>query len=194
MRTLTSFGGSEEGRMQGIQDAEAMAAALRSSLRRLGTDISDGAALEIVAAQLGHESWNILSAKLADTAEGGRFGFQRASPIMRIFDEARAREFYLGFLGFTLDWEHRFGDDFPLYAQVSRAGLVIHLSEHHGDGTPGSVAFVTMRGIRAFERELAGRDYPYFKPAVEEQPWGLTMSVTDPFSNGIRFCEPPTSQ
>ncbi|MGZ8747804.1 MAG: glyoxalase superfamily protein [Mycobacterium sp.] len=37
----------------------------------------------------------------------------------------------------------------PRYAQISRCGLIIHspacawaLSEHHGDGTPGSVAFV----------------------------------------------------
>ncbi len=29
-------------------------------------------------------------------------------PILRIFDEAKAEEFYLDFLGFKLDWEHRF--------------------------------------------------------------------------------------
>lgn len=29
-------------------------------------------------------------------------------PILRIFDEAKAREFYVGFLGFTVDWKHRF--------------------------------------------------------------------------------------
>ena len=58
-------------------------------------------------------------------------------PILRMFDIAKAREFYVDFLGFTWDWEHRFDDNAPLYAQISRAGIVIHLSEHHGDGAPG---------------------------------------------------------
>ena len=31
-------------------------------------------------------------------------------PIIRIFDETKAKEFYLKFLGMTLDWEHRFGE------------------------------------------------------------------------------------
>ena len=39
-------------------------------------------------------------------------------PILRIFDVGKAREFYLGFLGFTVDWEHRFDDRAPLYMQV----------------------------------------------------------------------------
>jgi len=57
----------------------------------------------------------------------------RSIPILRIFDEAKAREFYVDFLGFTVDWEHRFNDDAPLYMQVSRDGCVLHLSEHYGD-------------------------------------------------------------
>lgn len=56
-------------------------------------------------------------------------------PILRTFDEAKAREFYVGFLGFTIDWEHRFTPELPLYCQVSRAGCLLHLSEHHGDAT-----------------------------------------------------------
>ena len=32
----------------------------------------------------------------------------RITPILRIFDEAKAREFYVDFLGFKVDWEHRF--------------------------------------------------------------------------------------
>lgn len=31
-------------------------------------------------------------------------------PILRIFDEAKAKEFYVAFLGFSVDWEHRFGE------------------------------------------------------------------------------------
>ena len=41
-------------------------------------------------------------------------------PILRIFDVAKADEFYQGFLGFKVDWDHRFDDNAPLYRQVSR--------------------------------------------------------------------------
>ncbi|MDA5634105.1 MULTISPECIES: glyoxalase superfamily protein [Rhizobium/Agrobacterium group] len=116
-------------------------------------------------------------------------GFERTFPIVRIFDEAKAREFYVDFLGFEIDWEHRFGDNFPLYMQVSRAGMGLHLSGHHGDATPGSNIFVTMRGVHAYRQELAAHDYRFMKPGVEELPWGDVMEVTDPFGNRIRFCE-----
>lgn len=33
---------------------------------------------------------------------------QRTIPVLRIFDEAKAREFYLDWLGCTLDFKHRF--------------------------------------------------------------------------------------
>ncbi|MQB10520.1 VOC family protein [Agrobacterium sp. ICMP 6402] len=116
-------------------------------------------------------------------------GFERTFPIVRIFDEAKAREFYVDFLGFEIDWEHRFGENFPLYMQVSRAGMGLHLSGHHGDATPGSNIFVTMRGVHAYQRELVAKDYRFLKPGVEELPWGDVMEVIDPFGNRIRFCE-----
>ena len=62
----------------------------------------------------------------------------RTVPILRSFDEAKAREFYVDWLGFTVNWEHRFEPGMPLYMQVSRDGIVLHISEHHGDGSPGA--------------------------------------------------------
>lgn len=46
----------------------------------------------------------------------------RTTQILRIFDEAKAKEFYVDFLGFTIDWEHRFESDLPLYMQEAGAG------------------------------------------------------------------------
>ena len=115
--------------------------------------------------------------------------FTQTAPVLRIFDLDKAKAFYCGFLGMAWDWEHRFYDAAPLYAQVSRAGLVLHLSEHHGDATPGSTVFIRMSGIDAFHAEIAARDYPFFNPAIETMPWGRMMSVTDPFMNALRFNE-----
>jgi len=117
--------------------------------------------------------------------------FDRVVPVLRVFDVAKADEFYLGFLGFAVDWDHRFDADAPLYRQVSRDGLVLHLSEHHGDGAPGIHLRVMMRGVEAFQRELAGRAYRYMRPGLETTPWGtIETGVIDPFGNAIRFCEP----
>ena len=112
-----------------------------------------------------------------------------AIPIIRIFSEDKAKEFYLDFLGFKLDWEHRFEANFPLYVQVSRSGLTLHLSEHHGDATPGSTVFVRMEDIDVLHRELTAKNYAYAKPAIQDLPWGRVMEVADPFGNRIRFCE-----
>ena len=114
---------------------------------------------------------------------------EAAIPILRIFSVDKAKEFYVGFLGFSIDWEHRFGDNFPLYAQVSRSGLKLHLSEHHGDATPGSAIFVPMQGIDAFHQELTGKAYAYAKPGLETVDWGRLLEVADPFGNRLRFCE-----
>ena len=117
-----------------------------------------------------------------------------AVPIIRIFSEEKAREFYVDFLAFTVDWEHRFGDNFPLYVQVRRSDLVLHLSEHYGDATPGSTIFVPVRDIDALHRELQAKDYKYAKPGVEALPWGKVLEVADPFGNRIRFSEATDDQ
>jgi len=117
--------------------------------------------------------------------------FERVIPILRIFSVEKAKEFYVGFLGCAVDWEHRFGDDFPLYMQVSRPGLMLHLSEHHGDACPGSTVFVTMAGIDAFHREITARNYRFLRPGIEKAPWNArVMEVIDPFGNRLRFSEP----
>lgn len=115
---------------------------------------------------------------------------QQTIPILRIFDVAKAREFYVDFLGFTVDWEHRFEPGLPLYMQVSRDGLTVHLSEHHGDACPGSTVFVWMQEIDQFHREITARQYGYLRPGVEQTFYGAKcMQVTDPFGNRIRFNE-----
>ncbi|MBL8262930.1 MAG: VOC family protein [Xanthomonadaceae bacterium] len=114
----------------------------------------------------------------------------QAVPILRIFDLAKAREFYLDFLGFTLDWEHHFDDVAPRYLQVSFGDLVLHLSEHYGDACPGSTVFVRVEGLRDYHRELTAKGYGYLRPGLEETGHGsLGMQVTDPFGNRLRFDE-----
>ena len=113
---------------------------------------------------------------------------RKSTPILRIFDEAKAKEFYVGFLGFTVDWEHRFEPGAPLYMQVSRDGCVLHLSEHHGDATPGSAMRVEVDDIDALHRELTEKRYTFARPGIEQTPWGTRdVTVKDPFGNRLTF-------
>jgi uncharacterized glyoxalase superfamily protein PhnB len=119
----------------------------------------------------------------------------QAVPILRIFDVEKAREFYVGFLGFHVDWEARFDETAPLYLQISRDGLVIHLSEHHGDACPGSTVLVQVGavpgGLEAYHREITAKGYRFMRPGLEVAPWNArVMEVTDPFGNRLRFNEP----
>ena len=57
-------------------------------------------------------------------------------PALRIFSVEKAQEFYLDYLGFKVDWEHRFEPRCRSTCR-SRAAVSLHLTEHHGDCTPG---------------------------------------------------------
>ena len=130
--------------------------------------------------------------------KGRRLSYEKATPILRIFDEAKAKEFYVDFLGFKVDWEHRFEPSLPLYMQISKDGCVLHLSEHHGDCSPGAAMRIETSELDAFHAELASKRYKYARPVIEEMPWGTRdMSVKDPFGNRLTFttpsAQPPTA-
>jgi uncharacterized glyoxalase superfamily protein PhnB len=114
----------------------------------------------------------------------------RCTPILRIFDEAKAREFYVDFLGFAVDWEHRFDGNTPLYMQVSKDDCILHLSEHHGDASPGSAVRIETTDVTAMNRELLAKNYRYARPGVQSTPWQTReMTIADPFGNRLLFFE-----
>lgn len=108
-------------------------------------------------------------------------------PLIRIFDEAKAIEFYIDWLGFEIDWTHRFGDS-PLYMQISKDGIILHLTEHHGDCTPGSKVFIQCTGLEVYHKKLIDANYRFNRPGLEDAPWNATtMEVFDPFGNKLMF-------
>lgn len=114
----------------------------------------------------------------------------RVIPILRIFSVEKAREFYLDYLGFHLDWEHRFDDNAALYMQVSRDGLVLHLSEHYGDGSPGCAFQVNFEGVHELHAEITAKNYRYWRPGITKTFWDTDQLILlDPFGNKIHLCE-----
>lgn len=115
---------------------------------------------------------------------------QSITPILRIFDYPKAVEFYVDWLGFKIDWEHRFEENYPLYMQVSAEGIKLHLSEHHGDGAPGTHLRINCTGLKEYHKSLLNKNYKYGRPGLEEtfyDTWSVTLN--DPFGNQLIFDE-----
>lgn len=176
--------------MTTIDDAKTMARRLRAAMEARGHAASHSDALELVAAQLGHRDWNTASAML-DRAPTGEPRFTESIPVLRSLDERKCRAFYCSFLGFAVDFEHRFAPHMPLYLGLVRGPVKLHLSEHRGDATTGSAIFVWMAGVDAYRRELAARGESFTLPEIADQPWGREIGMVDPFGNRLRFCERP---
>ncbi|MEZ5944832.1 MAG: glyoxalase superfamily protein [Planctomycetaceae bacterium] len=116
--------------------------------------------------------------------------FTNVTPIIRILNEQQAKEFYVDFLAFNVDWEYR--GEGPLYMQISRGDVLIHLSEHRGDAATGAAFKIHTPQIEDFVEELAARTCPAGiskqQLGVARQPWGsLDMLLVDPFGNRLVF-------
>lgn len=113
-------------------------------------------------------------------------------PILRIFDYEKALAFYIRWLGFTIDWEYK-QPGTPVYLQISFLEIVIHLSEHHGDASPGARVFIDdFKQLEAYQKRLLEKEYAYNKPGIVVPFYdagALEMTVTDPFGNRLTFVE-----
>lgn len=108
--------------------------------------------------------------------------------IFRSFDETLAHAFYVDFLGFEVEFSHRFEPGTPLYLSLRLGQCVLHLSEHHGDASPGGAVRIEVPDVRAFCEVLNTKNYRHARPSVQKQPWGLLeMTIVDPFHNRVIF-------
>ncbi len=117
-----------------------------------------------------------------------------AVPILRSFNELEAKDFYIRYLGFQVEFEHRFDPDAPLYMGIRRDGCVIHISEHHGDATPGARVRIEVPDVNRLLAEISERGHPRLRPGIFDQTWGdRELMITDPFGNTLVFWQPLNS-
>ncbi len=117
------------------------------------------------------------------------------TPILRMFDEQMTKEFYVDFLGFKIDWEHRFDDGAPLYMQVSHGDCAMHLSGHFGDACPGGAVRIPIDDIDSYQQGLLAKKYKHARPgAAELMPWGTRdLTIQDPSGNRLTFMQPASA-
>jgi hypothetical protein len=113
----------------------------------------------------------------------------RTIPILRMFDEAMTREFYVDFLEFEIKFEHRFDDKAPLYMGVKKGAVELNLSGHFGDGTPGAAVRIETEGLDEYAKLLGSKQYKHARPgAPQDQEWGCReLSLQDPSGNKLIF-------
>jgi len=111
-------------------------------------------------------------------------------PVLRIFDYQKTIEFYVDWLGFEIIWEHRFEENFPVYMEAKKGNIILHLSEHHGDSTPGSSVFIWGEGVADYHKELIEKKYKHNRPGLEKTFYeAVSFTVIDPSGNKIIFNE-----
>ena len=71
---------------------------------------------------------------------------------------------------------------------MRRDNCVLHISEHHGDATPGSRVRVYVDDIDRLHSALVAKAYKFARPGIQNQPYGTReVSVADPFGNSLVF-------
>ncbi|WP_161606188.1 glyoxalase superfamily protein [Microlunatus speluncae] len=171
------------------REAKDQAKRLRRALADRGFELGHSQTLELIATTHGLRDWNTLSG-LAP-ADPARQAPAPVLPILRIFDWRATRSFYVDFLGWTVDSEVQSDGHALWYVRLSGShGERIHLSAHHGDGTPGTAVLIEVPDAAAVHAELTARDYGYAKPGLEDTALGRTVTVHDPCGNRITYVEP----
>ena len=111
----------------------------------------------------------------------------RSVPILPVREARASIDYYRQKLGFDLDWEHEFGEGLPLFVSVSRGDVTLFLSEHPGEGAPGTLVYLYVDDVDALYREVEKNG-----AQVEAPPkltaWGTKeMRVRDPDGHTLRF-------
>ena len=113
-------------------------------------------------------------------------------PVLRMFDESKARAFYIDYLGFIVDWAHRFesNEQSPLYMQIHLGDAVIHLNGHAEEDAPISEVRIPVLRLENYCTYLCEKKANYPKPSVVDPRYegkNTDMNIFDPFDNYLVF-------
>lgn len=118
---------------------------------------------------------------------------QTVIPQLRITNAEKSLRFYVDGLGFEVDWKHRFAPGMPLFAQLTREGQTIFLTEHRGDCQTGGAVYFVVPDVDACAEDFRLRGIPPTSDP-EDAPWGRReMLIVDPDGNRLRFANPLAS-
>ncbi len=123
------------------------------------------------------------------------FTLESSIPVVRMLDETLGRAFYVDYLGYEIDWEHRFHDNVesPLYMQIRHDRSVLHLNGHATNDTPVCEVRIPVRNLARFNEYLRAKDADFEKPEIVDPRYEgrpTDMNLIDPFGNHLVFWSP----
>ena len=93
-------------------------------------------------------------------------------PVLRVKSARQSAQFYQDNFGFTVDWEHQFGADFPLFISMSLGTLQLFLSEHQGSGMNNAELYLYVGDVDSIYDQLVSKAVQVEQPPTD-QPWGV---------------------
>lgn len=98
--------------------------------------------------------------------------FEKIIPTLRVKDARKSEQFYCDTLGFTKQWEHQFGPDFPLMMSISFTDCFLFLSEHSGTGSDNCDIYIYVDDVDGFYQEKSRQGLSFEKSPIDES-WGM---------------------
>lgn len=89
-----------------------------------------------------------------------------------------------------LHWIHQFEPDFPVFAQLTRDGMSIFLTEHSGDCKAGGAAYFVIENVDEYYKEITSRRIRVAEVPADTEWNAREMSIVDPDGNKLRFSNP----
>lgn len=116
---------------------------------------------------------------------------QRVVPVLAVTDFARAQRFYSEALAFETDWIWQPDPAGPAFAQLSRGGLSIYLSQNPTQGSPGaSCVYLYVDDVDAVHASLTDAGVPP-EEAPANRAWGnREFTLLDPDGNLLTLATP----
>ena len=112
---------------------------------------------------------------------------QTVIPQLRVTRMATSLPFYRDGMGFTVDWQHQFKPNFPLFIQLTRQGQTIFLTEHAGDCLVGGAVYFKVPDVDACYRDFIARGLVSTGPPGDTSWGSREMAFKDPDGNRLRF-------
>lgn len=123
------------------------------------------------------------------------FKINTSIPVIRMLDETSMLSFYIDYLGFKMDWEHRSSDNptSPLYAQIRHGDAALHLNGHAEADSPVCEVRFPVNDLAAYCEYLRSKDTSFEKPEVVDPRYEgrqTDMNIIDPSRNHLVFWSP----
>lgn len=121
------------------------------------------------------------------------FRFESSIPVLRMLDEEKTKAFYIDYLGYQVEWEHRFdpqSKESPLYMQVRKGDSVFHLKGHADGDSPVAEVRIPVHNLDAYCEWLRRKTTGNEKPEVVDPRYegkNTDMNLYDPSGNFLVF-------